>query len=628
MAIHWTALECQEERSLIEAAQDGDLDAFSALAKRHIPWLRGLARRRLGPYLDDADDAVQETLIRACGAMPRFGQEFKFAAWLRRILLNVCTDMILARNRQGALCERLAAQTVDTEQQELPLVDPAIQEAVNQALASLPETHRRAIVLRDLEERSYADVAESMAITEANARARVHRARVALQRSLGALAGSLAAIGAPIRWARVAQHSLTLRLANKSPGAVPLANGADAAKLPVAGTPTMSGTASQFLLQLSASPLPQVVSAAAPEAARSSLPAVAAIASLAVAGAGALPGVAQSVLPQAAAAAPAISVPAPSDVTPAPGAGNPFSGSQNGAQTISAAGIPARPANAWTWMATAKGGSVDPAAPQATSNATSGSAGKTGPLGTATANGPQTGNQGPSQGPGALPATAAPAAGGPACPWPSTFSGVPDSGVTLPPPIFDSAQASAFYSTGEIMLSTSGPLSIGSAPGTMSDGSGLSVFNTVVGVCLPGDATTQTVVANIESSTGESLQLRGAYASTGSGLDQTDELYRGVAVILETTGQGTTDGGGLPFVARISLGPAGAVSMQVAFFGPLPPQWNEAATGAATASGGAPPGGPGPPLQSGAGGSPATTDPSTTSLSASDPGQGLSTPAP
>ena len=70
---------------------------------------------------------------------------------------------------------------------------------VREAVASLPELYRVAFVLREIEERPYAELAETMNVTEDNARARVHRARGALQRSLKSVGGTLGGLALPPR---------------------------------------------------------------------------------------------------------------------------------------------------------------------------------------------------------------------------------------------------------------------------------------------------------------------------------------------------------------------------------------------------------------------------------------------
>jgi RNA polymerase sigma-70 factor (ECF subfamily) len=187
-----TELELGQPRDLIEAHHSGDPEAFAELVRMFYPGLIGYARRRL---VDGAaaEDAVQETLLRAYRGLPLFGGDFQVAAWLHRILANVCADEGNRRRREATASQRWGAG-IDIS---APPADEACERAeaivgVADAIASLPNSYREALVLRDLLELDYAEVAERAGITEVNARARVTRARAALRRVLAAPAGAAA----------------------------------------------------------------------------------------------------------------------------------------------------------------------------------------------------------------------------------------------------------------------------------------------------------------------------------------------------------------------------------------------------------------------------------------------------
>jgi RNA polymerase sigma-70 factor (ECF subfamily) len=169
-------------RDLVLAHHGGDPDAFDDIVRRYYPPLLAHARRRL---FDDrlAEDAVQEAFLKAYRALPGFAGEYQLSGWLHRILSNVCNDEGARRSRETRANERWAAlvepeNAGPEEYGEREEVRARVAAAVNE----LPANYREALVLRDVMDYEYADVAVAAGISEDNARARVSRARAALRR--------------------------------------------------------------------------------------------------------------------------------------------------------------------------------------------------------------------------------------------------------------------------------------------------------------------------------------------------------------------------------------------------------------------------------------------------------------
>ena len=231
-----------DERTLVEAHKSGDPDAFPAMVRSFYSPLLSHAHRRLGDTAA-AEDAVQETLLRAYRALPRFNGEYRLGAWLHRILGNVCSDEGNRRQRLGELFRKASSSFDD----EVPAVDidltagPDID--ISGALASLPRTYREALFLRYVEELSYRDVAAKTGISEENARARVHRARSALRRlvtgAAAALVGTAAVLRKSERTASAAEAILSPATSASASGAgagmAKVASVALAVAVPVAG---------------------------------------------------------------------------------------------------------------------------------------------------------------------------------------------------------------------------------------------------------------------------------------------------------------------------------------------------------------------------------------------------------
>lgn len=196
-----------EDRDLVLAYQAGDDEAFAELVREYRPQLLGHARRKLG-CPEAAEDAVQEALVRALRAMPRFNGNYLVGPWLHRILSNVCNDEGNRLRREGEKTERFASNdkalnppsTIEDEL-GLDIDDSELADAVD----NLSEQYREALMLRFVEELSYEEVAAAAGVSEENARARVSRARNAVRAALKlAAAAPVALIGLLRRGERAA----------------------------------------------------------------------------------------------------------------------------------------------------------------------------------------------------------------------------------------------------------------------------------------------------------------------------------------------------------------------------------------------------------------------------------------
>lgn len=181
-----------DEKLLVRAYQAGDERAFDTIVRTQYNALYAHALRRLSDH-DSAEDAVQDTLLRAYRALPNLDGDLALRAWLHRILTNVCHDEGNRRRRQQGLVEKVGA--LPEELADDPVDEAVLHDTVrimSEALKDLPESYREALVLRYVDGLSFRDVAEATGTTEENARARVHRGRLALHRILSRVAIVLA----------------------------------------------------------------------------------------------------------------------------------------------------------------------------------------------------------------------------------------------------------------------------------------------------------------------------------------------------------------------------------------------------------------------------------------------------
>jgi RNA polymerase sigma-70 factor (ECF subfamily) len=179
-----------DDRELVAAHRAGDSEAFDELVREHRHSLLAHANRKL--HCDaSADDALQETLVRAYRALPKFGGEYRLGPWLHRIMANVCVDETHRRRRDSEKLDKYvfepahspSAPSVEVEL-GLDFDDTSLQAAID----DLPDPHREALVLRFVDELEYSQVAERVGVSEPNARARVSRARSAVRSAIKGVA--------------------------------------------------------------------------------------------------------------------------------------------------------------------------------------------------------------------------------------------------------------------------------------------------------------------------------------------------------------------------------------------------------------------------------------------------------
>ena len=173
------------DHELMAAVARRDGRAFARLVERHLGWSLGFAERMLGAR-HEAEDLVQTALLRVWQGAARWEPKAKFSTWFYRVLHNLCMDHFRAR---GARMDPLH-EPVD---EELPDEAPGNEERmaglqrdarVRAALAALPERQRAALVLCYYEERSQAEAAALLGVSEGALESLLSRARAALKKWL------------------------------------------------------------------------------------------------------------------------------------------------------------------------------------------------------------------------------------------------------------------------------------------------------------------------------------------------------------------------------------------------------------------------------------------------------------
>ena len=166
--------------------QRGETDAFEILVRRHEKTIFDLVYRMLGDY-DDAAEVSQEVFLSAYRAIGQFRGDANFSTWLYRIALNHATT----RRRSISSRHQKTVPIDDMEPLSDPELGPAetlerkeIRERVQLALNKLEPDDATMILLRDLQDISYDEVARVLEIPVGTVKSRLHRARQALKTQL------------------------------------------------------------------------------------------------------------------------------------------------------------------------------------------------------------------------------------------------------------------------------------------------------------------------------------------------------------------------------------------------------------------------------------------------------------
>lgn len=172
-----TGMDGADERTrTIAAAKAGDHAAFESLMRQHERLVLATALRLVG-NMEDAQDAAQEVFLRLHRNLERVESHGNFVGWLYRVTVNVCRD--LRRKRRDVTSMEHTAEVpscAPNPQQEL--TDAERRRVLELSLRRLPEKERAALVLRDLEGLSTAEVAAALGSSEATVRSQISKARI------------------------------------------------------------------------------------------------------------------------------------------------------------------------------------------------------------------------------------------------------------------------------------------------------------------------------------------------------------------------------------------------------------------------------------------------------------------
>jgi RNA polymerase sigma-70 factor, ECF subfamily len=177
--------------AIIQRAGDGDQDAWSTIVETYHRKVFNVAYRFVGTY-EEAEDLTQEIFLKVFRSLSTFDQRANFQTWLISISRNYCID----RYRSGRRDRAVFAREVDaaTLHAEAPGLNPHARvelrdrvALLREALRALSPPLRTAVMLRDIHELSYQEIAAQLKVAEGTVKSRINRGRAELARQIEAL---------------------------------------------------------------------------------------------------------------------------------------------------------------------------------------------------------------------------------------------------------------------------------------------------------------------------------------------------------------------------------------------------------------------------------------------------------
>ena len=178
----------ETDEGLVRRFQEGSADAFEVLVQRHGNRVFNLCLRILGDP-EEAADASQDTFLAALRKLNTFRGDSAFTTWLHRVTVNACYDS-LRRKRRRPLLQIVRDEDGEPSEPSPPAPDHADQVVfsidVADALMEVPEEFRVVLVMADVQDLPYDEIARVLEIPVGTVKSRVFRGRAALGRALGA----------------------------------------------------------------------------------------------------------------------------------------------------------------------------------------------------------------------------------------------------------------------------------------------------------------------------------------------------------------------------------------------------------------------------------------------------------
>ena len=178
------------DEAVLRRVLSGEKDAYEVIMRKYNQRLFRIARTFI-PDEDEIEDVVQEAYIKAYKQLSRFEFRSRFSTWLVRILINEALARVKQRRRFTALspdswdetdnAQKIAQQATDHVTPAEIVMNAELKEILEKAVDALPEKYRLVYMMREIEGMSVAETSECLAISEANVKVRINRAKEMLR---------------------------------------------------------------------------------------------------------------------------------------------------------------------------------------------------------------------------------------------------------------------------------------------------------------------------------------------------------------------------------------------------------------------------------------------------------------
>ena len=184
---HRQTLRGLTDSEVVQASLDGDARAFSELVSRYDQRLLNFVYRTIGDR-ERAQDLVQETFVRVYRHLQRFDQDKKFSTWIYTIASNLAKNELRNRSRNPLILFQTIKKSWDSDHRPLEWEDTQykpddlfrkrhLRQKVEEAVKQLPEHHRIVFVLREMEGKTYEEIADITGCNLGTVKSRLNRAR-------------------------------------------------------------------------------------------------------------------------------------------------------------------------------------------------------------------------------------------------------------------------------------------------------------------------------------------------------------------------------------------------------------------------------------------------------------------
>src|SRR5215813_92541 len=180
--------------TLIQRCLNGDQAAWDAIVRQYWRKVFNVAYKFVGKH-DEAEDLTQDIFLKIFKSLDTFDRRANFQTWLISVSRNLCIDHYRSVRKERETIDRevdsaeVAPPSVGTPSQIAALEQRDRVELLRQAMAALPATLRTAVLMRDIQECSYHEIARKLKLPEGTVKSRINRGRTELARQIRKLHG-------------------------------------------------------------------------------------------------------------------------------------------------------------------------------------------------------------------------------------------------------------------------------------------------------------------------------------------------------------------------------------------------------------------------------------------------------